>query len=130
MNIEHFALNVKNPVEMAKWYVEHLGLKIMKKRDEAPFTTFLSDSADNVMLEIYCNPKDEVPDYPNMSPLIVHLAFSDDNPEATKTRITAAGATCVEDLNLPDGSRLVMMRDPWGLAIQFCKRNTGSRPKT
>jgi glyoxylase I family protein len=25
----------------------------------------------------------------------------------------------------PDGSSLVMMRDPWGVALQFCQR---SRP--
>jgi catechol 2,3-dioxygenase-like lactoylglutathione lyase family enzyme len=124
MDIEHFALNVKDPVEMAKWYVEHLGMKIMKKRDQAPFTTFLSDSGDNVLLEIYRNPESEVPDYPNMNPLVVHLAFSDDDPDATKTRLTAARATCVEEINLPDGSRLIMMRDPWGLAIQFCKRSS------
>lgn len=98
-------------------------MKISVVAKRIHFATFPSDSADNVMLEIYCNPKGEVPDYPNMSPLIVHLAFSDENPEATKTRITAAGATCVEDLNLPDGSRLIMMRDPLGLAIQFCKRS-------
>ena len=92
------------------------------KRDEVPFTTFLSDSADNVMLEIYCNPENEVPDYPNMNPLLLHIAFSDDNPETTKKRLTAAGASFVEELYLPDGSHLLMMRDPWGLALQFCKR--------
>jgi glyoxylase I family protein len=123
MNIEHFALNVRDPVKMAKWYVEHIGMKIVKQRDHAPFTTFLADSAGNVMLELYCNPENEVPDYPNMNPLIVHIAFSDDNPGATKTKLIAAGATCHEEVDLPDGSRLVMMRDPWGVAIQFCKRS-------
>jgi hypothetical protein len=33
-----------------------------------------------------------------------------------------AGATWVQDEHLPDGSQLIMMRDPWGLAIQLCKR--------
>jgi len=122
MNIEHFALNVNNPAKMAEWYVDHLGMRIVRQRDEPPFTTFLSDSADNVMLEIYCNPENEVPDYPNMSPLIVHIAFSDDDPEATQKRLTAAGASFVEELHLPDGTVLLMMRDPWGIALQFCKR--------
>jgi glyoxylase I family protein len=125
VNIEHFALNVRDPVEMAKWYVEHIGMKIVKKRDHAPFTTFLSDNAGSVMLELYCNPENEVPDYPHMNPLIVHIAFSDDNPQATKTRLIAARATCIEEVDLPDGSHLVMMRDPWGLAIQFCRRGAG-----
>jgi hypothetical protein len=72
-------------------------MKISVVAKRIHFTTFPSDSADNVMLEIYCNQKDEVPDYPNMSPLIVSLAFSDDNPEATKTRITAAGETALSN---------------------------------
>ena len=122
MKIEHFALNVNNPLEMAEWYVDHLGMKIVRKQDEAPFTTFLSDISDNVMIEIYCNPEDEVPDYHNMNPLILHIAFSDANPEGTKTRLTTAGAKFIEELYLQDGSHLVMMRDPWGIAIQFCKR--------
>jgi hypothetical protein len=28
----------------------------------------------------------------------------------------------VDEVRLKDGSHLVMMRDPWGLAIQLCKR--------
>ncbi len=123
MNIEHFALNVKEPVAMAKWYVEHLGMKVVRKRDEAPFTHFLADSDGRVMIEIYCNPENEVPDYPRMNPLIVHVAFSDDDPEETRRRLTSAGAVPIEDLTLLNGSRLITMRDPWGLAIQFCKRN-------
>ena len=122
MNIEHFALNVNDPVEMAKWYVDHLGMKIVRKRDEAPFTRFLSDSDGNVMLEIYCNPENEVPDYPNMNPLLLHIAFSDVDPEKTRERLTSVGASFVEDVFLPDGGHLVMMRDPWGLSIQLCKR--------
>ena len=130
MNIEHFALNVKDPVAMAKWYVEHLGMTIVRKREQAPFTHFLADSDARMMLEIYCNPENEVPDYPHMNPLIVHLAFSDDNPEATQRRLTAVGAVSLEDLTLPNGNRLITMRDPWGLAIQFCKRNAAKSRAT
>ena len=122
MDIEHFALNVADPVEMAQWYVSHLGMRIVKQKKEAPFTVFLADSADNVMLEIYGNRQAPVPDYPNMDPLVLHLAFADPQPEATKRRLADAGATFVEELRLPGGVHLLMMRDPWGLALQFCKR--------
>ena len=123
MNIEHFALHVREPAEMAKWYVAHLGMKIVKKRDESPYTTFLSDTDNNVMVEIYCHPEIEVLDYRSMSPSVVHLAFTDNDPDATRARLIAVGAELLEEVNLQDGSRLVMMRDPWGLAIQFCKRS-------
>jgi glyoxylase I family protein len=122
MKIEHFACNVKDPVAMTKWYVENLDLEVVRKMDKAPYTHFLGDKSGAIMLEIYNNPPDNVPDYKNMDPLLLHLAFVSNDPESDKKRLLEAGASFVEDVNLPDGSLLIMMRDPWGLAIQLCKR--------
>ena len=124
MKLEHFALNVEAPVEMAGWYVEHLGLSIVRQLKDAPFTTFLADDSGRIMVEIYLNPADEVPAYRNMNPLLVHLAFVSDNPEADKERLLKAGASFASEQHLEDGSHLVMLRDPWGLALQLCKRGT------
>jgi hypothetical protein len=74
------------------------------------------------MLEVYHNPPDQVPLYSQMNPLLLHLAFVSLDPEADKSRLLDAGATSVQDDSLPDGSLLIMMRDPWGVAIQLCKR--------
>ena len=74
------------------------------------------------MLEIYNNPPDQVPDYANMNPLLVHLAFVCDNPEEKRAELEAVGASFAEEVRIQDGSHLVMMRDPWGLSIQLCKR--------
>jgi len=122
VKIEHFALNVKAPVAMAQWYIENLGLEVVRKMDIAPYTHFLGDKSGTIMLEIYNNPPDQVPDYKSMDPLLVHLAFVSTDPESDKNRLIEAGASYVEEVNLPDGSKLIMMRDPWGLAIQLCKR--------
>lgn len=122
MKIEHFAINVSNPVEMTDWYVEHIGLKVVKQEKEAPYTAFLADDGGRVMLEIYKNPPDDVPDYESMDPLIVHLALVSENPEKDKKRLLKAGASLVSDDLLEDGSHLVMLRDPWGLPLQLCKR--------
>ena len=124
MKLEHFALNVEDPQAMAKWYVENLGLKIVKQVNKAPFMTFLADDSGRIMIEIYKNPADEVPPYRTMNPLLVHLAFVSENPSADKSRLEKAGASVVSDDTLEDGSQLVMMRDPWGLAVQLCKRGT------
>lgn len=124
MKLEHFALNVEDPKGMAEWYVKHLGMLIVKQQDQAPFMTFLADDSGQVMIEIYRNPTDQVPRYRDMHPLIVHLAFVSAAPHEDKIRLEAAGATTVSDDVLEDGSHLVMMRDPWGLAIQLCKRAT------
>jgi len=122
MKLEHFALNVEDPINMAEWYVKNLGLSIIKQQNQAPFMTFLADDSGQIMIEVYTNPVDQVPNYRDLDPLIVHLAFVSEAPEQDRTRLENAGATTVSDDVLDDGSHLVMMRDPWGLAIQFCKR--------
>jgi len=124
MKIEHFALNVEDPIAMAQWYTKHLGLKILTQRKVAPFTTFLTDDSGSIMIEIYKNPVDEIPPCRKMNPLILHLAFVSESPELDKNNLLKAGAILETEDHLEDGSHLVMMRDPWGLAIQFCKRGT------
>lgn len=122
MKIEHFALNVAEPVAMAEWYVVNMGMTIARKLDGGPQTHFLADNSGQVMIEIYNNPPDEVPPYADMNPLLVHLAFVCENPDAKRAELEKAGATFAEEVHIKDGSHLVMMRDPWGLAIQLCKR--------
>lgn len=123
MRLEHLALNVAEPVAMADWYVEHLGMKVVREGPPPVNTRFLSDSSGAILLEIYCNPPDAVPDYASMDPLLLHLAFVADDVEAMRTRLIAGGATPVAAVETtPAGDRLAMLRDPWGLAIQLAKR--------
>ena len=75
-----------------------------------------------MLLEIYKNPADQVPPYADMDPLLLHLAFVSDDPETDKAALLAVGATFIKDDHLDDGSYLVLLRDPWGLAIQLCRR--------
>ncbi len=107
---------------MARWYVNNLGMNVVKQKEDPPYMTFLSDDSGQVMIEIYHNPVDEVPDYRKMNPLIVHLAFVSENPSEDKDRLLESGAQLVSEDHLDDGSHLVMMRDPWGFSLQFCKR--------
>lgn len=122
MKIEHIAFNVSEPDAVAAWYCEHLGMTVARKLNDAAGTHFLADSGGDMMVEIYRNPPDEVPAYPQMNPLILHLAFVSRDPQADRRRLEAAGATLVDDLHLPDGSNLVMMKDPWGFSLQLCRR--------
>jgi catechol 2,3-dioxygenase-like lactoylglutathione lyase family enzyme len=122
MKFEHFAVNVAQPLQMADWYVAHLGLSIVKKMEEPPYMIFMADDSGTIMLEIYNNSKAAVLDYQQLHPLTVHLAFVSDNPKEDKDRLLKAGATLFSNEFLEDGSHLVMLKDPWGLAIQLCKR--------
>ena len=121
MKIEHVAFNVADPVAVADWYCRHCGLRVVRHIPQPAQTHFLADS-DSTVLEIYCNPPDQVPDYRNMNPLLLHLALESADPSADSRRLVAEGAVLVEELRMDDGSHLIMLRDPWGLALQLCKR--------
>lgn len=122
MKLEHFALNVEDPIKMAEWYVQHLKLKIVRQTKTSPFTTFMADSSGRVMIEIYNNPSVKVPDYQKMDPLVMHLAFVSKNPDVDRTNLVSAGATLESEIKLEDDSHLIMLRDPWGVPVQLCKR--------
>lgn len=122
MKFEHFALNVPDAPAMSHWYEKHLGLTAVRKMEEPPYMTFLADDSGTVMLEIYTNPKGETLEFTAFHPLAVHLALVSENPEADKDRLLEAGAWLFSDDILPDGSHLIMLRDPWGVSIQLCKR--------
>ncbi len=122
MKFEHFALNVPDVRPAAAWYVAHLGLTVARARPDAPYTHFLADSSGRVFLELYTNPTDPIPDYPAQHPLRLHFAFATAEAKAERTRLQQAGATLVVEETMPDGTLLIMMRDPWGVPVQLCQR--------
>ena len=122
MLFEHFALNVPDVRATAAWYVAHLGLKVVRARPDAPFTQFLADGTGRVFLELYTNPTDPIPVYPDQHPLRLHFAFAVAEAKAERTRLQQAGATLVVEETLPDGTLLIMLRDPWGVPVQLCQR--------
>jgi catechol 2,3-dioxygenase-like lactoylglutathione lyase family enzyme len=124
VKIEHTAYQVADPVAVANWYVTHLGLRIKRAQSASPFAHFLADDGDAVMLEFYNNPKARVPDYRQIDPIALHLAFAAADVPATRARLMAAGATPEGEVSTTDaGDDIVMLRDPWGLPIQFVRRS-------
>ena len=128
LNIEHFACNVSDPAGMAAWYVEHLGMRIVRRTTAAPHIHFLADANERVVMEIYSHSADAVPDYQAMHPMRFHVAFAAPDPDVARAALVAAGATFVDEQTLSDGSRLLMLRDPWGLPLQLVKRATPLLP--
>lgn len=127
MKIEHVAYPVQDPVAVAAWYVEHLGLRIVRQTGPPTDTHFLSDGAGG-RIEFYNNPKVRVPDYATMDPLLLHVAFVVDDIRGTWARLLAAGCAAADEARQNDtGDELAMLRDPWGFAIQLVKRETELR---
>lgn len=123
MKIEHLALNVPDPLAMARWYVDHLGLTVKRRYLEAPWGHFLADDSGTVMIELYGNSKAPALDLPNVAPPALHLAFVSSDVAADVAKLTAAGATLVSGPETAaNGDGLAMLRDPWGVCLQLVKR--------
>jgi catechol 2,3-dioxygenase-like lactoylglutathione lyase family enzyme len=123
VKIEHFALQVPDPVAMAEWYVKHLGFTIARSGGEPSHARFLADTRGTVMLEIYRNPAAAIPDYKTTDPLLMHLAYLSENLAEGRDQLVRAGATIVDDvMTTSTGDSIAMLRDPWGVPIQLVKR--------
>jgi glyoxylase I family protein len=123
MKVEHVALQVSEPAAMADWYVKNLGCSVARSGGGPAHARFLLDGAGAVMLELYRSPQVPVPDYSKMDPQLLHVAFISEKVAADRDRLVKAGAKVVENLiTSPLGDELVMLRDPWGMALQLVKR--------
>ena len=126
MRLEHIALQVPAPVEMAAWYVEHLGLTVVRENADPP-CRFLSDAAVGAfgggsMIELYRNGAAGVPDYAAVDPLQLHLAFVSEAVDRDVERLVAVGATLVRRHDDANGDAIAMLRDPWGVPLQLVRR--------
>lgn len=123
MNIEHVALNVPDPVAMARWYVAHLGMRVLRQLAEAPFTHFLADAAGRAVLELYGNTKVDMPNYAAWDPLTLHVAFHSEDIAKDRQRLLQAGASAAAGITVtPAGDEMTFLRDPWGVGLQLIKR--------
>jgi catechol 2,3-dioxygenase-like lactoylglutathione lyase family enzyme len=120
---EHIAFNVKDPAAVAKWYCDYLEMRVVRK--SSINTHFIADSSMNMTFELYNNTGVPIPDYAAIPHLSLHLAFMVDDLQATRKSLIAGGATLVEDISVTShGDQVLMLRDPWGLAIQFVQRTS------
>ena len=122
MIFEHFALNVPDVRAQSRWYVDHAGFKIVRQREDAPYTHFLADETGRVVVELYSNPAAAYPAYASQHPLIFHFAVVAADARKERARLEKAGATLFLEETLADGTLLIMMRDPWGVPLQLCQR--------
>lgn len=122
MKIEHVAFNVKDSRALADWYVEHLGMTIIRSYDEAPYIRFLGDG-DGTMLEVYSNPLGEYVEYGSFHPVTFHIALTVEDMNGIRQKLVDAGGTLDGDIdNTPVGDKLAFVRDPWGNAVQLVQR--------
>ena len=123
LKFEHFAINVDDPVATAAWYCENLNMEIVRRGEGPVFMHFLADATGRLVLELYTNPPELVPNYASQDPQVLHIAFASLDMKQTIGRLTKAGATLVGGPGVtPAGDQLAMLRDPWGFSIQLTER--------
>ena len=123
LRFEHFAINVEDPVAMAQWYCANLGMQVVRRGDPPASMHFLADANGTVVVEIYTQLPDQVPDYAGMHPMLLHLAFDVEDAQAVHDQLVGAGATTVGGVTVNDaGDHMAMLRDPWGFCLQLCQR--------
>lgn len=116
MKLEHIGFNVAEPQKVMDWWCANLGFT-------QTHPAFVVDSTGQMAIEFYRNDAAPIPDYTAISPLTLHIAFLSEDVDADTARLVAAGATLLETVHKP-GFDMAMLRDPFGLAIQFVTRGT------
>jgi glyoxylase I family protein len=122
MKLEHVALNVPNVHEVVKFFVDNFGMRVVMSIDAPPYMNFIADESGS-MLELYSNPAVPMPDYPNMHPTNLHIAFTSPDIEADRARLIAAGAEPVGEITLsPAGDKLAFFRGAGSVPFQLLQR--------
>lgn len=116
MKLEHIGFNVAEPQKVMDWWCANLGFT-------QTHPAFVVDSTGQMAIEFYRNDAAPIPDYTAISPLTLHIAFLSEDVDADAARLVAVGATLLETVHKP-GFDMAMLRDPFGLAIQFVTRGT------
>ena len=120
--LEHLAINVSEPVKVAEWWCRNLGMEVVRSGPPPIDCRFIRDFSGTMCIELYHNPSDRPgPDYASKPPLEFHIGVECDDPETEAKRLVAEGAQLVE-IEHVQGMTLAMMRDPWGICLQLCKR--------
>ena len=114
MKLEHVGYNVKEPQKLMDWWCANLGFKQVHP-------AFIVDSSGQMAIEFYRNDAAPIPDWAAMDALSMHIAFLSDDVDADAARLVAAGATLLDTVHKP-GFDMAMLRDPFGMALQFVKR--------
>lgn len=117
MKLEHVAIDVSDPGAFKAWWCENLGFRVSSNPG------FIMDDTGVMGLEVYRTGETPVaPDYKSMNSMTFHVAFVSDDVKADVDRLVAAGAT-LEQLKLDNPAfHMAILRDPWGVAVQLCRR--------
>jgi catechol 2,3-dioxygenase-like lactoylglutathione lyase family enzyme len=123
LTFEHTAYNVTEPAKQAQWWIDHMGLTLLRRVQNETDIHFIGDVHGKLIIELYNNPKGAIPNYAAINEWTQHIAFTTENIAAERARLIAAGATPEGEIGtVASGDAAAFVRDPWGLMIQLITR--------
>lgn len=123
MKFEHTAYNVPEPAKQAAWYIDHMGMVMIRVGGGPTAIHFVGEPGGRFIIELYNNPNGPLPDYGAISMWTQHIAFVSEDLDADRATLVAAGGKADGGtIVLPSGDSTAFVRDPWGLCIQLIKR--------
>ena len=111
MYIEHPGIAAKDPQALAQWYIDTLGMKLLR---QAGPTTFFIGFDKGACIEIYAAKSDAEPIANNYVQGMTHIAFYAEDFEATRQMLLSKGVKPAAEPVLRDDLKLALMRDPEG----------------
>ncbi len=121
--IEHVAFNVKDSKALAGWYMQWLSMKVQREGSAPVFGMFISDTKRKMMFEFYQNSNYPIFDTNVIHPMSFHVAFHVEDVAKTRLLLLSNNATVEDDIvTTSAGDTILMMRDPFGIPIQFVCR--------
>lgn len=123
--IDHLAIAAKDPAELAAWYRDGLGFKIVFCNDKTP-PTLLVGIPGGGMLEIMPDNGHPVVKHELLDPGMRHLALRVTDFEAMYAKLQALQVTFVgEVVQAVGGGKVVSFEDPEGNVLQIAWRPEG-----
>lgn len=122
--IQHIGINVNNPIEVSNWYIQNLGMKLIRRGKAPQNVTFIADSGSYMEIEFYNKEKIDKIDFQKIDVMTFHFAFLTDSINLIESKLVAAGAKLIEKTTeTPAGDKVAMLRDPWGMPLQLVQRS-------
>ena len=120
MYIEHPGIAARDPGKLARWYIDTLGMKLLRRA--GPETFFIGFER-GACMEIYAARSDAPPIADNYVRGLTHVAFYTEDFEKTRRALLEKGVQPAAEPVLRDDLKLLLMRDPEGNLFHITSRD-------
>jgi glyoxylase I family protein len=122
--LDHAAIAARDPAQLADWYCELLGFRVMADNGKERPTRILA-GAGGGMIEMMPDDETPRPERDLFDPGISHLAVRVSDLDEAVARLKAAGVEVAEPVPAAGGGHVATFKDPEGNVLQVVERPAG-----